>query len=102
LVLLVMTSLPPGGPAAAQDTLTVFAAASLRNALDDFNATFTNETGVKVTASYAATSALAKQLESGAPADVFVSADIKWMDYAVEHKLVKANTRANLLGNALV
>jgi molybdate transport system substrate-binding protein len=90
-------------PATAQDTtLTVFAAASMRNALDDFNAQFTKATGIKVTASYAATSALAKQLESGAPADVFISADLKWMDYAIEHKLVNAATRVNLLGNELV
>lgn len=89
-------------PASAQDTLTVFAAASMKNALDDFNAAFTNATGVKVVASYAASSALAKQLEQGAPADVFVSADLKWMDYANEHKLIKPDTRVNLLGNRLV
>lgn len=91
-------------PTPAQDnaTLTVFAAASLRNALDDFNAQYTKATGIKVTASYAATSALAKQLESGAPADVFISADLKWMDYAIEKKLVNAGTRVNLLGNELV
>ena len=90
-------------PAPAQDTtLTVFAAASMRNALDDFNAQFTKTTGIKVTASYAATSALAKQLESGAPADVFISADLKWMDYAIEKKFVNAATRVDLLGNKLV
>jgi molybdate transport system substrate-binding protein len=88
--------------AAAQERLTVFAAASLKNELDDFNAQFTKTTGIKVTASYAATSALAKQLEAGAPADVFMSADLKWMDYAIEHKLVNPDTRVNLLGNALV
>jgi molybdate transport system substrate-binding protein len=87
---------------AAQDTITVFAAASTRNALGDANAAFTKATGFKVTASYAATSALVKQIEQGAPADVFVSADLKWMDYAVEHKLVRPDTRANLLGNRLV
>ena len=63
--------------AAAQQTLTVFAAASMKNALDDVNAAFTKATGVKVTASYAASSALAKQIEQGAPADVFVSADLE-------------------------
>jgi molybdate transport system substrate-binding protein len=88
--------------AAANDTLTVFAAASLRNALDDVNAAFTQKTTIKVTASYAATSALAKQIEQGAPADVFISADLKWMDYAVQHKLVKPDTRVDLLGNKLV
>lgn len=89
-------------PSVAQDTLTIFAAASLKNALDDANAAFTKATGVKVTASYAASSALAKQIEQGAPADVFVSADLKWMDYLGERKLIKAGTRLNLLGNRLV
>ena len=89
-------------PVAAQETLTVFAAASLRNALDDTTAAYTKATGVKVTASYAATSALAKQMESGAPADVFLSADLKWMDYVGDKKLIKADSRYNLLGNRLV
>ena len=66
------------------------------------NAAFTKATGVKVTASYAASSALAKQIEQGAPADVFISADLKWMDYVAEHKLIKPDTRVNLLGNRLV
>jgi molybdate transport system substrate-binding protein len=89
-------------PAAAQQSVTAFAAASLKNALDDANATFTKTSGVKVTASYAASSALAKQIEQGAPADVFISADLAWMDYATEHRLIKADTRFNLLGNRLV
>jgi molybdate transport system substrate-binding protein len=89
-------------PALAQDTLTVFAAASLKNALDDANAAFTNATGIKVVASYEASSALAKQIEQGAAADVFISADLRWMDYVSEHKLVKSDTRLNLLGNKLV
>ncbi len=88
--------------AVAQETITVFAAASLKNALDDIDATFTKATGIKVTASYQASSALAKQIEQGAPADVFISADLKWMDYASEHKLIKPDTRFNLLGNRLV
>lgn len=89
-------------PVAAQETITVFAAASLKNALDDANATFTKATGIKVTASYAASSALAKQIEQGAPADVFISADLKWMDYVNERKAIKEATRFNLLGNKLV
>ncbi len=89
-------------PAAAQETITVFAAASLKNALDDTDAAFTKATGVKVTASYEASSALAKQIEQGAPADVFISADLAWMDYANAHKLIKPETRFNLLGNRLV
>jgi molybdate transport system substrate-binding protein len=89
--------------ALAQDkTLTVFAAASLKNALDDANKAFTAKNGVKTVVSYAATSALAKQIEAGAPADVFISADEQWMDYAVQHKLVKSDTRFDLLGNKLV
>src|SRR5690349_2113370 len=88
-------------PVAAQGTLTVFAAASLKNALDDVNAAFTKSSGVKVTTSYAASSALARQIENGAPADAFISADLKWMDYVAE-KQIKADTRFNLLGNRLV
>lgn len=90
-------------PLAAQGKpLTVFAAASLKNALDDTNAAFSKTTGVKVVASYAASSALAKQIEQGAPADVFISADLKWMDYLSERKLIKPDTRVSLLGNRLV
>jgi molybdate transport system substrate-binding protein len=70
-------------PAAAEDkTITVFAAASMKNALDEIDAAYAAKTGVKITASYAASSVLAKQIEQGAPADVFVSADTDWMDYA--------------------
>ena len=89
-------------PSAAQEAVTVFAAASLKNALDDANAAFTKVTGVKVTASYAASSALAKQIEQGAPADIFISADLQWMDYVAQKKLIKPDTRVNLLGNKLV
>ena len=89
-------------PAAAQNTLIVFAAASLKNALDDVDTAFSKATGVKVTASYAASSALAKQIEQGAPADIFISADLRWMDYAAAHKLIEPETRFNLLGNRLV
>jgi len=89
--------------AGAQDkSITVFAAASMKNALDDVDAAFTKQTGVKVVASYDASSALMKQIEAGAPADVFVSADLKWMDYGAEKKLIKDDTRINLLGNVLV
>ena len=93
----------PLTPALAQDrTITVFAAASMKNALDDVNAAFTKSTSIKVVASYAASSALIKQIENGAPADVFVSADLDWMDYGTQHKLIKDDTRVNLLGNRLV
>lgn len=86
----------------AGKTLTVFAAASMKNALDDVNAAYTAASGVKVTPSYAASSALAKQLEQGAPADVFISADVAWMDYALEKKSMNDTTRVNLLGNKIV
>jgi molybdate transport system substrate-binding protein len=89
--------------AQAQDkTITVFAAASMKNALDDVDAAFTKKTGIKIVASYDASSALMKQIEGGAPADVFVSADLKWMDYGSQKKLIKDDTRINLLGNELV
>jgi molybdate transport system substrate-binding protein len=87
---------------AQQKTLTVFAAASMKNALDDINAAFLKSTGTRVVVSYAASSALAKQLEQGAPADVFASADLEWMDYASQKKTIRDDTRVNLLGNRLV
>ena len=90
-------------PAQAQDkTVTVFAAASMKNAIDDINAAFTKATGVRVVASLAASSVLAKQIEQTAPADVFASADLEWMDYVEQKKLIKGGTRVNLLGNKLV
>jgi molybdate transport system substrate-binding protein len=90
-------------PALAQDkSLTVFAAASMKNALDDVNAAYTAKTGVKISASYAASSALAKQIEQGAPADIFLSADTDWMDYATAKKTINEPTRVNLLGNSIV
>lgn len=90
-------------PALAQArSLTVFAAASMKNALDDIDAGYTAKSGVKIVASYAASSALAKQIEQGAPADVFVSADTDWMDYAIGKKMVNEATRVNLLGNSIV
>jgi len=92
-----------GLPAQAQfhDVL-VFAPASLRNALDEANNLFLFENGSGVKVSYGASSALAKQIESGAPADVFISADNDWMDYVAERKLIKPDTREKFLGNKLV
>lgn len=89
-------------PALAQDKVTVFAAASMKNALDAANAEWAKETANEATVSYAASSALAKQIEAGAPADIFISADQAWMDYAADKKLIKNDTRVNLLGNRLV
>jgi molybdate transport system substrate-binding protein len=90
-------------PVLAQEkTVTVFAAASMKNALDDINAAYTRKTGAKVVVSYAASSALMKQIEQGAPADVFISADLDWMDYGSRAKVIKDDTRTNLLGNKIV
>jgi molybdate transport system substrate-binding protein len=90
-------------PAQAQfrDVL-VFGAASLKNALDEANGLFLFENGSGIKVSYGASSALAKQIENGAPADVFISADADWMDYLAERKLIKPETRTKFLGNKLV
>jgi molybdate transport system substrate-binding protein len=89
--------------APAQDkTVIVFAAASLKNAVDDINAAFIRQTGIKTVASYGASSALMKQIENGAPADIFASADLDWTDYGARKNLIKDDGRVNLLGNRLV
>jgi molybdate transport system substrate-binding protein len=92
----------PPTASAQEKTLTVFAAASLKNALDEADAAYTKKTGVKLAVSYAASSALMKQIEQGAPADVFVSADLDWMDYGSQKKVIRDDTRVNLLGNKIV
>lgn len=90
------------GPAAADQPVVVFAAASMKNALDAVIAGWSKETGKTATVSYAASSALAKQIEQGAPADMFISADLAWMDYVAKANLIQPATRENLLGNRLV
>ena len=90
------------GQSANGDTVVVFAAASLKTALDASGQQWTATTGKKVIFSYAASGALAKQIENGAPADMFVSADLKWMDYAAAKKLIVSESRTSLLGNSLV
>ncbi len=97
LVALLMATVP----AQAQD-LTVFAAASLNEALDEAGQTFRRVNGNKVVVSYAASSALARQIENGAPADIFISADLDWMDYLAKRQLINTATRMNLLRNRLV
>ena len=93
----------PSAPATAQGrNLLVFAAASLKNALDDIASQWQSQTGKKVAISYAATNNLIRQIEQGAPADMFISADTDWMDYGQQKKLVKPETRSDLLGNRLV
>lgn len=86
----------------AADNVTVYAAASATNAIHEIGALYEKEHGVKITASFAASSALAKQIEAGAPAGVFISADLKWMDYLQQQGKLAAGTRRNLLGNQLV
>ena len=95
-------ALPFVSTAARAAEVTVFAAASLKNALDDAAKLYETKTGDKVVVSYAASSALAKQIEQGAPADIFFSADLDWMDYLEQKKLIDPASRHTLLGNTLV
>jgi len=91
------------GPAFAQvKEPLVFAAASLKNALDEVAVQWQRESGKKVVISYAASNTLIKQIEQGAPADVFISADLDWMDYGQRNNLINTETRANLLSNRIV
>ena len=95
-------AMAPAG-AWAQDAMVIFAAASLKNALDEIAGAWAKETGKPAPRiSYAASPALAKQMEQGAPADLFISADTDWMDYVDKKDLIKKDTRVNLLGNKIV
>ena len=85
----------------AAEVVTIFAAASLKNALDDVAKAHAARTGDRLRVSYAASSALAKQIESGAPADVFISADLDWMDYLAKRNLIDPASRVSLLRNRL-
>lgn len=93
---------PPANSSAKSTPLVVFAAASMKTALDAVAASWKAETGKNTAIVYASSAALAKQIEHGAPADIFISADLTWMDYLEKAKLIKPGTRRNLLGNALV
>ncbi len=93
---------PSAYAADAPGRLTVFAAASLKESLDEAAAAYQKATGQPVRVSYAASSALARQIEQGAPADVFFSADLDWMDYLQKKALIDVASRRNLLGNTLV
>lgn len=89
--------------AAAQGKdVVIFAAASLKNSLDDIAGQWQREIGKKAVISYAASNTLIKQIEQGAPADIFISADLDWMDYGQQKNLIKPDSRFNLLGNRLV
>src|SRR5690606_21682791 len=87
---------------AAEAPLTVFAAASLKESMDEAARAFEAATGQPVRVSYAASPALTRQIAQGAPADVFMSADRDWMDVLQSKGLVDASTRRELLGNTLV
>jgi len=91
-----------GHALADEGKITVFAAASLTNAMQDIAAEYKKEKNVDVVSSFASSSTLARQIEAGAPADLFISADQKWMDYAADKKAVDTTTRETLLGNSLV
>jgi molybdate transport system substrate-binding protein len=91
-----------GVSAALAANVTVFAAASLKEALDQQAKEFAASTGDKVIVSYGASNALARQIEAAAPADVFISADVEWMDYVGKRNLLAAGTRVDLLHNTLV
>lgn len=87
---------------AADGKITVFAAASLTNAMQDIATLYKKEQQVEVVSSFASSSTLARQIEAGAPADLFISADQKWMDYASDKKSIDVASRQTLLGNSLV
>lgn len=89
------------GPAAARAPVTVLAAASLKDVMDAQAAAFRQSTGAEVRLSYAASSALARQIEAGAPADIFMSADTDWMNEVEQRGLLKAGSRRDLLTNRL-
>ena len=98
----VATSYKAAAVRAETRPILVFAAASLKNALDAISEGWKRDTEKSVTVSYAASSTLAKQIENGAPADLFISADPDWMDYLQHRKLIKPESRSDLLGNSLV
>lgn len=90
-----------GGAARAQD-VKVGAAASLTNVLQNLSAAWNESGGGKIVGNYAASSALARQVEQGAPIDVFISADLEWMDYLEQKGLIETGTRRNVAANTLV
>lgn len=106
-ILAVLATLALGSAAvlpalARADNITIFAAASMKNAMDEISARFAEETGHIATVSLAGSSALARQIQQGAPADIFISANPDWMDALEKEGLIDAATRFDLLNNALV
>lgn len=102
LLILCVLGMPVRAADAPNQELLVFAAASLTNVLDEIGTAYTQQTRQRVKFSYAASSALARQLEAGSRADVFFSADLEWMDYVQGRNLIDRATRRNVLGNRLV
>ena len=97
----VFGALSPPSVFAQEGKVTVFAAASMKDALDEINAAFTKSTGIKVDASYAGSQTLVQLIEEGSRADVFLSADTNWMDYGIQKKVIKDDSCFLLLGNTL-
>jgi molybdate transport system substrate-binding protein len=89
-------------PTASAAEIVLYAAASLKEALDDAVRVYDDQTGDAVKISLAASSTLARAIESDASADLFISADLEWMDYLQKRNLIQPPTRKNLLGNRLV
>jgi molybdate transport system substrate-binding protein len=99
---LLLFCVPTPAAQTIKPTIIVFAAASLTNALQEVGDGFTKDSSIPVKFSFAASSTLARQIENGAPADVFFSADLEWMDYLQTRKLIQVATRHDVLGNRLV
>jgi molybdate transport system substrate-binding protein len=99
---LLLLSVPSFAADSAKSPLVVFAAASLTNVLQELGDNFAKETSIPVKFSFAASSVLARQIENGAPADIFFSADLEWMDYLQSRKVIQSATRHDVLGNRLV
>jgi molybdate transport system substrate-binding protein len=99
IVLAAMASVPPA--AFASDIPTVFAAASLSDAMTALGRAFRERTGREIRFSFASSSTLARQIEAGAPAQIFASANERWMDYLAGHGLIEAKTRVSPIGNRL-
>jgi molybdate transport system substrate-binding protein len=102
LLALLLTQALPIARAQEYATVTIYAAISLKDALDQLAKRFETDTGSKVTVAYAGSPMLARQIEKGAPADVFISADRDWMDYLESQKAIRAGSRVNLVSNRLV
>ncbi|MDE2351513.1 MAG: molybdate ABC transporter substrate-binding protein [Alphaproteobacteria bacterium] len=102
LAALAISLLLPLGARAGAAPITVFAAASLTNALQAAGAIYQKQTGTKLAFSFAASSVLAKQIDASRGADLYISADEKWMDFLQKNGRIVDSSRKDLLGNALV